>query len=100
MFFNSLCKTFFASLFICVFVVVAQANTYVVTVTADSGPGSLRQAIIDSNLNPPPSVHENVILFDIPGHGVKTITLQSPLPGILYSLVIDGSPRPVMACRR
>ncbi len=38
--------------------------TYMVTNTADSGPGSLRQAILDSNAHPS---FTNTIDFDITG---------------------------------
>jgi hypothetical protein len=31
---------------------IAQANTYIVSNTIDSGPGSLRQAIVDANNHP------------------------------------------------
>lgn len=83
-------KTIFMSLIIIVFSVIARANTYQVTTTADSGPGSLRQAIIDSNLHPAQGTDKNFIGFHIPGSGVKSIRPQSPLPAILYSVEIDG----------
>src|SRR5260370_8524068 len=54
---------------------LAQTATFVVTNTADSGPGSLRQAIIDANARPGP----DVIAFSI-GSGVRTISPLSPLP--------------------
>ena len=49
----------------------------VVNTTADSGPGSLRQAILDAN-----SVKGLTVTIDfaIPGAGVQSIALQSPLP--------------------
>ena len=89
--FNFLLKTIFALSIITVFAGLARANTYAVTVTADSGPGSLRQAIINANLHPPETGYRNTIRFHIPGGGVKSITLQSPLPAILYPVEIDGS---------
>jgi hypothetical protein len=49
-----------------------------VTNTADSGAGSLRQAILDSNGNP----GGNVIQFNIAGSGVHTIQPTSALPAI------------------
>lgn len=88
--FSSLFKTIFMSLIIIVFSVIARANSYQVTTTADSGPGSLRQAIIDSNLHPPQGSDQNFIGFHIPGSGVKSIRPQSPLPAILYSVEFDG----------
>ena len=71
---------------------IAQAATFTVTNTADDGPGSLRQAIIVSNLNMGPSA--NVINFNIPGAGVKTISPLSPLPTITAPVTIDGFTQP------
>src|SRR5215472_6132509 len=51
--------------------------TFVVTTTDDSGPGSLRQAILDSNAGPGP----NEIDFSI-GVGPSVIFPRSPLPTI------------------
>ena len=59
--------------------------------TSDSGPGSLRQAILDANADPGTTDH---ISFVIPGSGVHTITLQPPLPPIASPLVIDGTTQP------
>jgi len=71
------------------------ANLFCVVNTADSGVGSLRQAIIDANA----STGASTIGFDIPGSGVQTITLASQLPainaaGTLTSLLIDGFSQP------
>ncbi|MGO9924331.1 MAG: FG-GAP-like repeat-containing protein, partial [Isosphaeraceae bacterium] len=65
-----------------------------VDTTADSGPGSLRQAILDAN-----TVAGQTVTFDfaIPGSGVKTIELASPLPAIAASVSIDGSSQPEFA---
>jgi hypothetical protein len=59
----------------------AQAMTTIatqlsVTATADSGPGSLRQAILDANSS---SGTPHTILFQLPA-GPQTITLLTPLP--------------------
>jgi len=59
-------------------VLPAGAMTFPVTTTADSGPGSLRQAILNANANPGP----DQITFAIPGGGLHTITPPSPLPTI------------------
>src|SRR5204862_4304958 len=64
--------------------------TYTVTTTADAGPGSLRQAILDANL----STNTDVIRFAIPGTGVQTIAPQSPLPADVGGLTIDGTTQP------
>ena len=64
---------------------------FVVTTTADGGPGSLRQAILDSNATPGAT---NTIDFDIPGDGVQTIGAASTLPAISNPVVIDGTSQP------
>lgn len=60
--------------------------TYTVTTTADSGLGSLRQAIIDANSNP----GTDTIQFNIPGSGPFVINLSQPLPDITDPVIIDG----------
>jgi hypothetical protein len=67
-------------------------NPFLVTNTNDSGTGSLRQAIIDSDSFS--SSGPNVIQFDIPGSGVHTIDLLTPLPSILEPTVINGYSQP------
>src|SRR5262245_48334005 len=54
-------------------------STFLVTTIADSGPGSLRQAILDSNAA---TGGTNTIDFAIPGDGVQTIAPLSALPSI------------------
>jgi CSLREA domain-containing protein len=61
-----------------------------VTNTNDSGGGSLRQAILDSN----GSTGLNTIDFNIPGSGVETIAPLSALPTITNPVVIDGYSQP------
>src|SRR4051794_14336263 len=57
---------------------------FFVTNTADAGPGSLRQAILDSNaFGPNEGIH-----FAIPGPGVHTIRPLSPLPVVTGFVVI------------
>ena len=67
------------------------ADTFVVTNTNDSGPGSLRQAILDANANPGGDVE--VINFSI-GTGVQTISPLSPLPTITAQVIIDATTQP------
>ena len=60
---------------------------YTVTTPADSGPGSLRQAILDANANPGQDVVQGSVSF--------AVVPLSPLPGItdpivVQRLVIDG----------
>jgi hypothetical protein len=64
----------------------ASALTYNVTTIADSGAGSLRQAITDANANPGP----DTIAFGIVGTGPHTIALASALPNITDAVTIDG----------
>jgi parallel beta-helix repeat protein len=66
-------------------ILVAAPPQFVVTTNADSGPGSLRQAILDSNEND----GTDTIVFEIDGPGL--IMLQTPLPG-LDAVVIDATP--------
>ncbi|MGH9369679.1 MAG: right-handed parallel beta-helix repeat-containing protein [Thermoanaerobaculia bacterium] len=69
------------------------AATFTVTNTADSGPGSLRQAILDANSNP----GADVINFNIAPGGVQTI---SPLTGfgqITGPVTINGTTQPGFA---
>ena len=62
-------------------------NIYTVTTTADDGPGSLREAILLSNVNS----GSDIINFSIPGTGIKVLTPLTPLPDILYPVVLDGT---------
>ena len=67
------------------------AATFTVTNINDDGPGSLRQAIVASNLNPGPNT--NIITFSIPGAGGHSIDLLSPLPIITAPVTVDGLPQ-------
>ncbi len=78
------------------------SGTFTVTNTLDTGPGSLRQAILNANAAP----GLNSIVFDIPAstdplldvpvpgfdpvNQTWTITVDSPLPVISDSVAIDG----------
>jgi len=66
------------------------ATTYTVTTTADSGAGSLRQAILDANGSPG---HDD-IAFNITGSGVHTIAPATALPTITDQVTIDGYTQP------
>ena len=62
--------------------VPVQAETFIVTTTADSGTGSLREQITAANV----TAEKDVIAFDVAG----TIRLVSPLPQITQPLEMDG----------
>jgi parallel beta-helix repeat protein len=64
----------------------AHASALTVTNTNDSGPGSLRQAILDANAN----AGADAINFHLPNTGINTITPASALPAITDPLVING----------
>ncbi len=68
----------------------AHAADFTVTNTNDSGAGSLRQAITDANS----SAGADTIKFNIPGTGVKTISLSTELPEITEAVTIDGYTQP------
>ncbi|MEM7784508.1 MAG: LamG-like jellyroll fold domain-containing protein, partial [Planctomycetota bacterium] len=63
------------------------AQTFTVTNTADSGAGSLRQAIVDANAN----LGADTIDFNIAGSGTQVIQLSSALPTLTEQVTIDGT---------
>lgn len=63
-------------------------QTFVVTTTADSGPGSLRQALLDAGTVIAGTPHR--IHFALPGTGVRTLTPLSALPIPAEPVFIDG----------
>ena len=73
---------------------VLSPTIFVVTNTADSGPGSLRQAILyaDANDSVPETISFNIPTTD-PGfaNGVFTIQPHSDLPILLDNITIDGT---------
>jgi titin len=62
-------------------------STFFVTTTDDSGPGSLRQAILDANK----SAGMDTIAFAIGKGGLQTIAPASALPAITAPVVLDGT---------
>lgn len=64
--------------------------TFVVTTANDTGPGSLRQAVLDANT----ATGKDAIHFDIPGGGPFVVSPLSPLPEIFDSVTIDGFTQP------
>ena len=71
---------------------LAGAATFTVTTTADSGPGSLRQAILDSNA----ATGTDIIAFSV-GSGVVTIAPLTALPVLTDPVTIDGATQPGFA---
>jgi titin len=72
---------------------LTQTPTLLVTTVADSGAGSLRQAILDANATAGSDLIN--INFDIEGGGVQTIIAPaSPLPTITHPVAIDGYSQP------
>jgi hypothetical protein len=65
-------------------------SRYTVTNAMDSGPGSLRQAILDANAHP----GRDRVAFAIPGEGLHTIRPESELPTITDPVVLDGYTQP------
>jgi len=63
---------------------------FLVTNTNDSGPGSLRQAMLDANAHP----GLDAIHFAIPGAGVQTISPMSALPVVTDPVLLDATTQP------
>jgi uncharacterized repeat protein (TIGR01451 family) len=67
---------------------------FTVSSIGDSGPNTLRQAIIDSDTMGATPTSPNTIKFDITATGVQKIALQTALPAVTVPTVIDGSTQP------
>jgi hypothetical protein len=76
---------------LCLLTPAAGAATFTVTNTADSGPGSLRQAVADANSTGEP----DAVAFAI-GSGPQTISLASTLE-VSQPLHLDGTTQPSYA---
>src|SRR5262249_25562801 len=72
----------------------ADRNYFLVTTTADSGAGSLRQAILDANATANLAGGPDVIQFNIPGGTAQTITPSTALPNITAPVILDGYTQP------
>ena len=72
----------------------AFAETFIVTSNADSGPGTLREAITLANTNGTASF--DYIHFNIPetSFNLRIIKLVSELPALTSNITIDGSTQP------
>jgi hypothetical protein len=69
----------------------ANAAVFTVTNTNDSGPGSLRQALIQVSGGPD---EVDTIAFNIPLPGFQTIKPITPLPAVSNKVIIDGYTQP------
>jgi hypothetical protein len=74
-------------------VMTVAAQTFTVTNTNDSGPGSLREAIIKANSNP----GLDTILFNISSNSGASIRPLSPLPEVSGAATLDGTTQPGFA---
>ena len=72
---------------------VRAPQSFVVTNANDTGPGSLRQAMLDANA----AAGEDRIAFNIGGAPPFTISLASALPAIADPVIIDGATQPGFA---
>jgi hypothetical protein len=87
--------------------VTPAGTNFVVTNTNDSGPGSLRQAILDANATDNADGSADLITFAISGPGPHTITPLTPLPPVdtpsgefpldAGTVTIDGTSQPGFA---
>lgn len=74
------------------FILSSPQVTFTVTSTADSGPGTLRDAIEEAA-----GINNAAIAFNIPSSSGLTISLLTPLPVIDDTLIIDGTTQPGFA---
>ena len=69
-------------------------TVFTVLNTNDSGPDSLRQAIVSAEATPNVGGVPDRIEFNIPGNGVHTIQTTTTLPTITQAVTIDGYTQP------
>ncbi|HEV2801958.1 MAG TPA: Calx-beta domain-containing protein [Pyrinomonadaceae bacterium] len=83
-----------AASLLCMTLVLCQSaaaqSTLTVTNTNDTGAGSFRQAILDSNA----LAGTQTIAFNIPGSGVRSIVPATVLPAFNDPVIIDGYTQP------
>ncbi|UOE50491.1 gliding motility-associated C-terminal domain-containing protein [Mucilaginibacter sp. SMC90] len=68
----------------------AMATVFTVTSNADTGPGTLRDALTKAAANG--TMQQDIINFNLSGN--PTITLYTQLPEVTSNLIIDGSTQP------
>jgi gliding motility-associated-like protein len=76
---------------------VALGATFIVTSNIDTGPGTLREALINAAANG--TATQDIIRFQLPGTLVsdRTIRLKSELPAVTSNVIIDGTSQPGIA---
>lgn len=87
----------FRQVAICLFLLfplLVKADTFIVTSNQDSGPGTLRAAILASNANG--TATTDYIHFNLPNTtwNDRTIVFTTSMPAIAGNLVIDGTTQP------
>jgi gliding motility-associated-like protein len=83
-----------ALLLLLAFSYTSSANTFIVTSTADSGPGTLRESITMANTNGTAVIDTiEFNLTDLSTAG-RRITLISELPDLSSNIIIDGTTQP------
>jgi gliding motility-associated-like protein len=95
MFYN---KLFFLTVLVTIlFCTNAYSATFTVTSNADTGPGTLREALNNAAANG--TTTQDIIKFNLPGSLVsdRTIRLRSQLPAVTSNVVIDGTSQPGIA---
>ncbi|MDN3581564.1 gliding motility-associated C-terminal domain-containing protein [Mucilaginibacter flavus] len=88
------CRQFMLMLFVALSCLQASATVFVVSSNADSGPGTLRDALAQAAANG--SATQDIINFNLPGSGAQALTIKlfTQLPEVTSNLVIDGSSQP------
>lgn len=92
MFYN---KLFFLTLLITIlFCPAAYSATFTVTSNADTGPGTLREALTNAAANG--TATQDIIKFNLPGSLVsdRVIRIRSQLPAVTSNVIIDGTSQP------
>lgn len=88
--------SFLIILFLVLTANIAFSEVFIVTSKEDSGPGTLRQALLDAAANGKTTNDE--IRFNLPVNGDdindRTIRLRSQLPVVTSKVMIDGSTQP------
>ena len=88
-------KTYVFQILLLLICSVSSATIFTVTTVADTGAGSLRQAIIDANANlGADEIHFNIPETDCDAAGVCDIVFNSPYSHITDEVTIDGSTQP------